>query len=121
MKLTPLGSEPDSDKNAVGLPVEVTANVPLDPAVKSTSAPLVIAGASPLLMLIDDSISGWAVSDKAEGARRPTAVHAEGPLHDTPFRLLSSVGDGSGLGTIDHTEPVHDSISVSAMLDWFGS
>jgi hypothetical protein len=31
------------------------------------------------------------------------------------------VGEGSGLGTIDHTEPFHDSISVSAMLDWFGS
>jgi hypothetical protein len=53
----------------VGLPVEVTANVPLEPVVKLAWAPLVIAGASPLLILVDDSMSGWAVVDPAEEAR----------------------------------------------------
>jgi hypothetical protein len=46
----------------------------------------------------------------------PTAVQADGPLHDTPFRSLVSVGEVLGLGTIDHTDPFHDSISVRRFL-----
>jgi hypothetical protein len=42
----------------------------------------------------------------------PTAVQFDGPLHDTPFKKLCSVGEVLGLGTIDHTDPFHDSISV---------
>ena len=38
----------------------------------------------------------------------PTAMHADGPLHDTPFR--PSVV--AGLGTTDHVDPFHDSFSV---------
>jgi hypothetical protein len=33
-------------------------------------------------------------------------------LHATPNRSLSCVGEVLGLGTIDHTDPFHDSISV---------
>jgi hypothetical protein len=43
----------------------------------------------------------------------PTAVHADGPLHDAPFRSLAWATEALGLGTIDHTDPFHDSISVS--------
>jgi hypothetical protein len=42
----------------------------------------------------------------------PTAVHADGPLQDTPLRKLGASGMVLGLGTIDHTDPFHDSISV---------
>jgi hypothetical protein len=42
----------------------------------------------------------------------PTAVHADGPLHDTPFRKLVWAKAALGLGTMDHTEPFHDSIKV---------
>jgi hypothetical protein len=42
----------------------------------------------------------------------PTAVQADGPLHDTPRRELSWLESTLGLGTIDHTDPFHDSISV---------
>jgi hypothetical protein len=42
----------------------------------------------------------------------PTAVHADGELHDTASNTSLSVGDVLGLGTMDHTEPFHDSISV---------
>jgi hypothetical protein len=48
---------------------------------------------------------------------RPTAMHAAGPLHDTPDKMfslngLARVGGTFGLDTIDHTDPFHDSISV---------
>jgi hypothetical protein len=43
----------------------------------------------------------------------PTAVQAEGPLHDTPLRVLFCMLEVLGLGMIDHTEPFHDSISVA--------
>lgn len=36
------------------------------------------------------------------GAKLPTAVHADGPLHDTAFREVP--------GTIDQVDPFHDSI-----------
>jgi hypothetical protein len=38
----------------------------------------------------------------------PTAMHADWPLHDTPFR--PSVV--AGLGTTDHVDPFHNSFSV---------
>jgi hypothetical protein len=46
----------------------------------------------------------------------PTAVHAVGPLHDTAPRLSSGVGEAFGLGTIDHTDPSHDSIKVQSTV-----
>ena len=63
-------------------------NVPLDPVVKLAWSLLVIAGGLPLLMLVDDSMSGWALSVKGRGAEVPTAVHAVGPVHETPRKRL---------------------------------
>src|SRR5713226_7723922 len=45
LKVTPLGSAPDSDKDGVGVPVVVTVNVPTLPTVKVVLLALVIAGA----------------------------------------------------------------------------
>ena len=44
-KVTPLGSEPTSDKAAVGKPVEVTVKVPAEPSVNVVLAADVMAGA----------------------------------------------------------------------------
>jgi hypothetical protein len=46
-----------------------------------------------------------------EGDERPTATQTTALRHDTPFKLLSRFGR-LGLGTTDHTDPFHDSISV---------
>jgi hypothetical protein len=45
LSVTPLGSEPDSEKVGAGKPVAVTVNVPAAPTVKVVALPLVIAGA----------------------------------------------------------------------------
>jgi hypothetical protein len=44
VKLTPLGRAPDSDREAVGTPVEVTVKVPAVPSVNVVELPLVIDG-----------------------------------------------------------------------------
>src|SRR5207248_1051206 len=42
----------------------------------------------------------------------PTAMQADGPVHETPFnRSSSDAASTVGLGTIDHAEPFHTSIS----------
>jgi hypothetical protein len=45
VKFTPVGNDPVLLKAGVGLPVDVTVKVPLDPAVKVTAVALVIVGA----------------------------------------------------------------------------
>jgi hypothetical protein len=51
-------------------------------------------------------------SRKRPGLELPTAKQAAGPLHDTPSKTSLSVGEVLGLGTMDHTDPFHDSIKV---------
>jgi hypothetical protein len=42
----------------------------------------------------------------------PTATHADGPLHETASSSLSWLAEVFGLGTIDQTDPFHNSVSV---------
>ena len=100
----------------MGVLVEVTLKVPLWPVVNSAWFTLVIAGASPSLILADDSISGWPFSENKFVADVPAAVHADGPVHETPRRRSYCVFETFGLGRMDQVEPFHDSISVRSSL-----
>jgi hypothetical protein len=51
VKVTPLGSAPDSLRLGAGKPVVVTVNVPAVPTVNVTLLPLVMAGGWPMVML----------------------------------------------------------------------
>jgi len=55
------------------------------------------------------------LSGPDEGKTQPTETHEVGLVHDTSARL-KSLPAGSGLGTIDHDMPSHDSTSVSGAM-----
>ena len=57
-KLTPLGSEPNSDNAGVGKPVEVTVKVPAEPSVNVVLAADVMAGADCTVKVKDCVASG---------------------------------------------------------------
>jgi hypothetical protein len=40
----------------------------------------------------------------------PTAVHADGPLHDTASNVVKVLPPGTPKGTPDHVDPFHDSV-----------
>jgi len=65
---------------------------------------------------VDPFHDSTSVSDPPDAlGPSPTAVHAAGPVHDTPWRELSGngePGEGSGLGTMDQVVPFQDSTSV---------
>ncbi len=54
VKVTPLGSEPDSDSEAAGVPVLVTVKVPAVPTLNVVWSALVIDGAS-----LTVSVKSW--------------------------------------------------------------
>jgi hypothetical protein len=46
----------------------------------------------------------------------PTATHAEGDVHDTPFRSLPAAPAGLGVGTLRHAVPSHNWATVPTAM-----
>ena len=59
--------------------------------------------------------SASGLTSVSPGPVMPTATQNEGPAHDTPSSSLLPAPAGFGLGTIDHVEPFHCSISVFSL------
>ena len=82
-KVTPLGSEPTSDRAAVGKPVEVTVKVPAEPSEKVVLSPEVMARG-----LVDGESEGLRrVRADSVGGRDGDRVGPAGPAAGVPARV----------------------------------